>query len=354
MKYNVCYNQSELLIYNRKNPGKEIDFIDAILLQQFQYLITSWTGINKKTIDNKTYYWISYTKIIEELPTLNFEDKKTKGRIKEKRLRGRIKQKLIDNKLLFRFIDKKDESKTYWRLSETAIKIGSPGENKENIICYNQKELIEYNKDNTGKEINYIDAILLQKFQLLITNLQLKQKTIDNKEFYYVNYSKILEELPTLNLINRGLRNRLKKKLIDNKLMFLFIDRQDKNKTYWRLSETAIKIGSPGENTNSTYIKEGHPVTQKRDTQLHKKGTNYIHNHNIQKDKRELSALSFFKKYNTKMYKSFMSRYGNQITNFKKFELDFNDTVLLNGIDYETKDLENFLFGYAKGWIKRQ
>ena len=111
MRYTVTFNQLGLLHYNDQNPSKKIDFIDAILLMTL-YELSKWDDVNKKIHNNQEYFWAAYQKILDEIPTLPLHSKDS--------ISKRFK-KLISYGLIKRWIDKKDNSKTYFRLTAIGL-----------------------------------------------------------------------------------------------------------------------------------------------------------------------------------------------------------------------------------------
>lgn len=117
MRYNVSFNQFELMKYNERHPLKPIDFKDAIILQQLWNLST-WKGVDVISLEDGEYFWAAYGKIISEIPAIGFRTKDG--------LSKRIKARLIENDLLRLFVNRDDNSKTYWQLTEKGLKIATP------------------------------------------------------------------------------------------------------------------------------------------------------------------------------------------------------------------------------------
>ena len=118
MRYNVTFNQLELMAYNEKHPKKKIDFKDAIILQQLWHL-SVWEEVEKIKLKDGEYFWGAYGKLNAELPCLGFKSKTALGK--------RIKARLLNNDLLRLHIEWKDNSKTYWQFTEAGLKIAEPG-----------------------------------------------------------------------------------------------------------------------------------------------------------------------------------------------------------------------------------
>mgnify|MGYP003114953270 CR=1 len=123
MRYNVGFNQRELVQYNKgKPPKKKLTVIDAIILQQL-YRISKWENVETIEREDGVYFWAAYGKIIDELPTLGITT--TNGMAK------RISANLIKPGLLQRHIQWNDNSKTFWKLTPKGLKIGTPGQRGE-------------------------------------------------------------------------------------------------------------------------------------------------------------------------------------------------------------------------------
>ena len=118
MRYNVTFNQLELMAYNERNPTRKIDFKDAIILQQLWHLST-WGEVEKIDLSDGQYFWVAYGKLNTELPCLGFKTNETLGK--------RIKAKLLKTGLLKLHVNWKDNSKTYWQFTEAGSKIAEPG-----------------------------------------------------------------------------------------------------------------------------------------------------------------------------------------------------------------------------------
>jgi len=87
MKYNILINQKAII-----DSGLDIDIVDVAIFDCIYSLMQS-ASCRQMTINNVTYYWISTSLIISELPMLGIKSRQ--GVIK------RI-EKLIRNKLLIR------------------------------------------------------------------------------------------------------------------------------------------------------------------------------------------------------------------------------------------------------------
>ncbi len=69
-RFTLTINQYGAMEYNKRNPGKEIDLLDIILLTEINTL-TEWQYIEKKFFNQKEYFWIAYNKILDALDFRN-------------------------------------------------------------------------------------------------------------------------------------------------------------------------------------------------------------------------------------------------------------------------------------------
>jgi hypothetical protein len=119
MRFNVTFNQLELMAYNERQPKeKKIDIKDAIILQQLWHL-SKWKEVDKIDLKTGQYFWAAYGKILNELPAMGFANNDS--------LSKRIREKLIKNGFLKLHVNWKDNSKTYWQFTEAGLKIAERG-----------------------------------------------------------------------------------------------------------------------------------------------------------------------------------------------------------------------------------
>ncbi len=125
MRYNVTFNQKELIEYNEKNPSNSIDLIDAIILQQLWHL-SNWDQNEKESFNGKEFFWAAYGKILTELPGIGFS---TEKHIKDKNggISKRMRDKLVKKGLEELHVKRSDNSKTFWRFTKIGLKIATPG-----------------------------------------------------------------------------------------------------------------------------------------------------------------------------------------------------------------------------------
>lgn len=75
---------------------------------------------------------------------------------------------------------------------------------------------------------------------------------------------------------------------------------------------------------------------------------------NNTKNKREEKALAFFEANFPSRYEVFAMQYKSKITDFQKFQADFHDTVVIEGLKWEGNILESRAGKYARNWIENQ
>ena len=113
-KFTLSINQYGAVEYNKRNPGKEIDLLDIILLTEINTLINEWDEIKKKYFNQKEFFWIAYSKLIKELPALGIN---TNDGI-YRRLRKIESYGLIEKET---YQTKKENCKTYFRLTAIGL-----------------------------------------------------------------------------------------------------------------------------------------------------------------------------------------------------------------------------------------
>lgn len=173
MRYNVTFNQLELMRYNEGKPKeKHLNIIDAILLQQL-YHLSKWENVETKKYKSEVYFWVAYGKIINELPSL--------GITTNNGLSKRIKSNLINPGLIKRFIDWHDNSKTYWCFTPEGLKIANPGRMEESPRTNGREtpgQTEERPPDERKGNYNTIDHISNDK-----------RETLSHFDFLKFNYS---------------------------------------------------------------------------------------------------------------------------------------------------------------------
>lgn len=117
MRYEVKYNQLGIVEFNKNNPEKELDFIDGILLMQIYNLISEWEGIEKMNFNEIEYCWITYKKILDELPTIGL--KTTDAIYRRLKILANKEYGLIEKKTVQ---TGKENRKTYFRLTSIGLK----------------------------------------------------------------------------------------------------------------------------------------------------------------------------------------------------------------------------------------
>lgn len=96
-------------------------------------------------------------------------------------------------------------------------------------------------------------------------------------------------------------------------------------------------------NARPSYEKTQDPLTKKRK-----------HNNTINNTEREERALDFLKLNFPSRFETFLQQNKSQIKDFKKFELDFNDTCDQEQLEYNDRVLFGRLGKYARNWIENQ
>ncbi len=105
IKWNIEINQRAII-----ENGININYVEAGIFNFIADFISYGSKINKKTIDDNVYCWVSYQYIIDSLPLL---------RIKNKEVIARHVKNIIKEGLLESYYEKL-EAKTYFKIGEKA------------------------------------------------------------------------------------------------------------------------------------------------------------------------------------------------------------------------------------------
>jgi hypothetical protein len=101
-----------------------------------------------------------------------------------------------------------------------------------------------------------------------------------------------------------------------------------------------------------------HPYSENRDTPIrniehpysrNREGSSTSINNTIERDAR---AISFLKNTTPERFNIWVKNNRRQIDNFPKFIQDFNDTVVIEGLEYDPNKLFSRLNKYARNWIE--
>lgn len=216
-------------------------------------------------------------------------------------------------------------------------------------VNYNQSGLLTYNERNPNKQIDLIDAILLNWISTTIQEWKnIERKKIGEQTFYWIAYDKILNELPSLSITTKdGLANRLKNKLVNYGLLKKFVDKDNNSKTFFRITPL-------GQQTVLTQTTNGTPPGRTTEPHPDDRPNNNITKDYLTKDAREDDALFFLKENYNNRYLGFKDQYRENINDYSKFCKHFNDTVLIEDLNFNPDILFERLTKYARNWVKRQ
>lgn len=188
MNYTPQYNALGLKQYLETNPNSKLDFIDAILLNEINSIITNWHNINTKTKNNNVFYNISYCKLRDQIPHLPFGNNKNNSLVKRPNegISKRLKRGLIKECLIELFVDRIDNSKIYFRLTpkgyqfiNTRIDVREP----IGLASVSLSDRYPTNKNINNKNIN--NKRELSHFEFLNNNF--KDEIIRIKKYYSLN-----------------------------------------------------------------------------------------------------------------------------------------------------------------------
>lgn len=125
------------------------------------------------------------------------------------------------------------------------------------------------------------------------------------------------------------------------------IDRKKGNKRrIYLLIKTSIPIDK---NVNTLLTKKSIPIDKNVNSNI--RYNNTINNTR----ENSVRAYEFLKKEcQSRLEQSFEIKYKNQIKDFEKFVLDFNDTADIESLHFSSNVLLGRLFKYARNWIQNQ
>ena len=229
-------------------------------------------------------------------------------------------------------------------------------------VTFNQLELMAYNDKHPEKKIDFKDAIILQQFWHLSDWGEVEKIKLKDGEYFWIAYGKLNAELPALGFkTNETLSKRIKAKLLENGLLKLHVKWKDNSKTYWQFTEAGLKIAEPGKDPSRSHggtgggrMAEREGVAQPNGRGSHGGTDNYNTSDSFTKDEREARALEFLKKKNEFIYNQFENEYKEQIVDWEKFCLQYDDTVVKEEIKYDGKILIARLRIFARNWIERE
>ena len=130
---------------------------------------------------------------------------------------------------------------------------------KYTINGFSQKKLIEFG-------LNLTDSIILRWFVDFHNSGGMKSKIIDGKEFYWVMYDYLLQEIPIIEINNKRVLSRHLKKMVNCGVLDFRLVKQSGNYTYYRLGDnynalisdsTCTQEYTPMYHTVRTYVPKG-------------------------------------------------------------------------------------------------
>lgn len=112
---------------------------------------------------------------------------------------------------------------------------------KQNILNFNQQELINSKKIVDGKEIKLDcnDIVILDWFIFFTPKMQ--SVNFNGKIYYWLAYSKMQNDLPFLELSKRGFADRLKK-LCELDILSFYLNKEQGNTTYYGFGDRYINL----------------------------------------------------------------------------------------------------------------
>ena len=207
------------------------------------------------------------------------------------------------------------------------------------VVSFNQLGLSKYNCNNRGKEIDFIDAILLREFNKLLNAEGMKTKRFDGKLYVWVSYQKLINDLWSIGINSKGgFAKRLKNGLIKHGLIEFRVDKIDNSKTYFTLTRV-------GRETDTYRMTNRHPIGLRTDTLSDDEPNNTNNIYTSNKDKRERTHFELLN-----------NKYSNEIERLKqKYNLPKEEWRLCLG-GYNDKNLKkvtlNSLERFVNNWKK--
>lgn len=135
-------------------------------------------------------------------------------------------------------------------------------------ININQKALLDIDES-----LDLKDATILDFVSKVRGNPNFETKIFNQKEYFWLAYSKIIEELPLLKIKNKESLSRRLKKFIELDLVEIHIDQVNGNKVYWRAGTNFYKIFYSEVSTQTST-----PIDSKVDTLSTQKSNNQYTN----------------------------------------------------------------------------
>lgn len=111
-----------------------------------------------------------------------------------------------------------------------------------------------------------------------------------------------------------------------------------------------VEINKIAGNSRRIYISD--TLLTKTSIPIDKNVKSYIRMNNTINNTENNSALDFLKENSPSRYETFLMNYKSKIHNWSKFEKDFNNKVIVEGLDFDSKKLFARLEMYAGNWIE--
>lgn len=158
MKYSILgFNQESVFGLRREKEGKikKLDVIDLLILRDIAEFMNR-SQIIKHTIDDKTYFSVQYSAIIEDLPILDIKKQALSDRLEKMCFLGVLEKKVIKNQsgtwVAFRMGQEYEKLIYAPTSSEIRVQEYSTTTHNTNITNNTNKEVIEDVSSITKKE----------------------------------------------------------------------------------------------------------------------------------------------------------------------------------------------------------
>lgn len=97
MRYSILgFNQKQVIAVTKEVEGKtyRLDTVDLLIIKEMADFMNR-TGVVKHSVNDKDFFWISYTLILEDLPILDMKKGALKARIEKMCLLGVLEKEIV-------------------------------------------------------------------------------------------------------------------------------------------------------------------------------------------------------------------------------------------------------------------
>lgn len=110
---------------------------------------------------------------------------------------------------------------------------------KNAIIGFSQEKLVQLKNNDKGIKIDCIDLVILEWFVYFTPNMQ--NININGKIYYWLSYSKMIKDLPFLDLSKRSFADRMKK-LCELDILIFYLNKDQGNTTFFSFGKVYFEL----------------------------------------------------------------------------------------------------------------